>query len=125
MYVRDLMSPGVVSVTPAQTLAAARDVLRQNRIHHLLVLQGGRLVGILSYRDLIGKDDTTPVGDAMSRDVVTVEPWETLRSAAGKMLGRTHGCLPVIDRGEVTGIITSSDLLRAVAHHATPAQARA
>jgi CBS domain-containing protein len=56
---------------------------------------------------------------------VTVEPWETLRSAAGKMLGRTHGCLPVIDRGEVTGIITSSDLLRAVSHHATPAQARA
>jgi predicted transcriptional regulator len=125
MYVKDLMSPGVVSVGSADTLATARDRLQANRIHHLLVLKTGRLVGILSYRDLIGKDDTLTVGEVMSRDVVTVEPWETLRSAAGKMLGRSHGCLPVIDRGEVTGILTSSDLMRAVAAQARTAAATA
>lgn len=114
MYVRDLMTPGVVWVSPADSLATARQRLRENRIHHLLVLQAGRLVGLLSYRDLIGKDDKATIGDVMSRDVVTVEPWDSLRNAAAKMLGRTHGCLPVIERGEVTGIITSTDLLRAV-----------
>ena len=114
MYVRDLMTPGVVWVTPADTLAIARQRLRENRIHHLLVLQNGRLTGLLSYRDLIGRDDRQPIAEVMSRDVVTVEPWDTLRSAAAKMIGRTHGCLPVVERGEVTGVITSTDLLRAV-----------
>lgn len=114
MYVRDLMTPGVVWVTPSDTLATARQRLRENRIHHLLVLQGGRLTGLLSYRDLIGKEDTVTIAEVMSRDFVTVEPWDTLRNAAAKMLGRTHGCLPVMEKGEVTGIITSTDLMRAV-----------
>ena len=114
MYVRDLMTPGAVWVTPSDTLGIARQRLRENRIHHLLVLQGGRLVGLLSYRDLIGKGDAQPISEVMSRDVVTVEPWENVRSAAAKMLGRTHGCLPVVERGEVTGIITSTDLMRGV-----------
>ena len=126
MQVRDLMSPGVVWVSPGDSLATARERLQQNRIHHLLVLHAGRLSGILSYRDLIGKDDTIAVGEAMSHDIVTVEPWDSARSAAAKMLGRSHGCLPVIDRGEVVGIVTSTDLMRAVSNavaHAAPATA--
>ena len=114
MYVRDLMTPRVITMTPADTLATAREQLRKFRIHHLIVVQNGRVVGLLSYRDLIGKDDTRTVGEAMTNDVVTVEPWDTARTAAAKMIGRTHGCLPVMERGEVTGIITSTDLLRGV-----------
>ncbi len=123
MYVRELMTPRVVTVEPADTLAVARRQLRENRIHHLIVMSGGEVVGILAYRDLIGKADEERVADLMSRDVVTVEPWDTVRNAATMMLGRTHGCLPVIERGKVTGIITTTDLLRAVSSPAKLAHA--
>ena len=114
MYVRDLMTPKVISVQPSDTLADARRELRDHRIHHLLVMDANRVVGLLSYRDLIGKNEEQQVDAVMSRDVCTVEPWDTLKAAAEMMLGRTHGCLPVIESGRVTGIITTTDLLRAV-----------
>lgn len=114
MFVRDLMTPRVVSVTPSDTLGTARLRLRENRIHHLLVMQGSDVVGVLTYRDMMGKDDARRVGDTMLREIVTVTPWETARNAASKMLGRTQGCLPVVEGDRVTGIITTTDLLRAV-----------
>lgn len=117
MYVRELMTAGVISVAPRDTLGAARRILREHRIHHLIVLDRGVLAGILSYRDLTGRGDERLVEEVMSRDLVTVEPWATVRNAASLMIGRTTGCLPVVDRGEVTGIITTTDLLRAVAAH--------
>ena len=110
------MTARVVSVSPHDNLATARERLRVNRIHHLLVMEDGSVVGLLSYRDLIGKDDKLPVEQVMARDVVTIEPWDSVRNAAAKMIGRTHGCLPVVAHGEVTGIITTTDLLRAVSH---------
>lgn len=115
------MTTGAISVGPLDTLAAAREILRVNRIHHLLVMQDQSVVGILSYRDLIGKDDKTRVDAVMARDVVSVAPWDTVRTAASKMLGRSHGCLPVLEAGEVTGIITTTDLLRGVSHDAPKA----
>ena len=114
MYVKELMTPQVVAVRPTDSLAAARELLREKRIHHLLVLENGRVVGLLSYRDLIGKSDAQSVSDVMSRDVVTVASWDTARNAAAKMIGRTHGCLPVVDGDTVAGILTSTDLLHAV-----------
>lgn len=114
MYVRELMTPKVIAVAPTDTLAVARRLLRENRIHHLLVMAKDEVVGLLSYRDLIGRGEGEPVTAVMSRDVVSVEPWATVRSAAALMLGRTHGCLPVMESGRVTGIITTTDLLRAV-----------
>ena len=117
MYVRDLMTPRVITVEPTDTLAIARRELRENRIHHLVVMEKKRVVGLLSYRDLIGRGETEPVSSVMSRDVLTVEPWATLRNAASMMLGRTHGCLPVMESGQCTGIITTTDLLRAVMAH--------
>lgn len=114
MYVRDLMTPGVISVTPNDTLGVARQRLRENRIHHLIVLDREKVVGLISFRDLIGNNDTDLVSKVMSRDIATVEPWETVRSAATRMIGRTHGCLPVMESGSIRGIITTTDLLRAV-----------
>jgi CBS domain-containing protein len=114
MYVRELMTPRVVAVNPGDTLTIARTKLRENRIHHLLVMDKNAVVGMLSYRDLIGREEGERVAEVMSRDVQTVESWATVRNAAAMMLGRTHGCLAVMERGQVTGIITTTDLLRAV-----------
>lgn len=117
MYVKDLMTSGVVLVTPSDSLAIAREKLRVHQIHHLIVAERGTVTGIVSYRDLIGKDDMELVADVMTTDVVTVEPWETVRVAATKMIGRAHGCLPVIEGGRVAGIVTSTDLIHAVSMH--------
>ena len=123
-YVREVMTPHVISVDPGETLAEARELLRTHRIHHLIVLDRKRIAGVLSYRDMIGRDDMLTVGEVMSRDVVTVVPTDTLRIAVSRLLGRTHGCAAVVEAGEVTGVLTTTDLLRAVT--AQPAaQARA
>jgi CBS domain-containing protein len=121
MYVRDLMTRRIISVQPSDTLATARRALRDNRIHHLLVIDRGRVVGVLSYREMAGREDTDWVAEVMSRDVQSVAPTDTLKNAASMMLGRKHGCLPVMESGKVTGIITTTDLLRAVTAHPQPA----
>lgn len=114
MHVRELMSARVISVSPTDSLATAREQLRTHRIHHLLVLDRKRIVGVLSYRDLIGKADGLNVGEVMSRDVVTVVPTDTIRNAAARLLGRSHGCAAVVESGEVTGVLTTTDLLHAI-----------
>lgn len=113
-YVRDLMSVGVVTVSPDASLADARAALRAHRIHHLIVIDGKRIVGVISYRDLIGKGDALAVREVMSRDVVTVVPTDTVRSAAARLLGRTHGCVAVLEHDELAGVLTTTDLLRAI-----------
>ena len=63
----------------------------------------------------------------MTRDAVTIEPQATLRRAAGTMRGRAVGCLPVVDHGKLVGIVTTSDLLDALARgeiHAAPPEER-
>ena len=114
MYVKELMTPRVISVRPSDTLGTARQSLRENRIHHLLVLDRDTIVGVVSYRDLIGRNDTQTVAEVMSRDVATVTPWDTVRNAAQRLLGLTHGCLAVMDRDQIAGVVTTTDLLRAV-----------
>lgn len=114
MYVKDLMTPNVITVRPSDTLATAQKILRQYGIHHLLVVDGGEVAGVLSHRDLFGRKESELVSEAMSRDIVTVTPDDTARSAASRMLGRTHGCVAVLDGRRIAGIVTSNDLLRAV-----------
>ena len=123
IYVRDVMSRGAISVKPADSLADAREQLRAHRIHHLLVLDGNRVVGVVSYRDLIGKTDGLTVGAVMSRDVVMVGPTDNVRVAAAQLLGRTHGCAAVVEGDVVVGILTTTDLVRAVSHTAEPVMA--
>jgi CBS domain-containing protein len=117
-YVKDLMSVGAVTVSPAASLDEARTKLQAHRIHHLIVVDGRQIVGVVSYRDLVGRDNELAVRQVMSRDVVTVVPTDTLRSVASRLLGRTHGCAAVLERDELAGVLTTTDLLRAISAHA-------
>lgn len=114
MYVKDLMTPNAISAAPDDSIHDAREKLRRHRIHHLLVVEDNRILGVLSYRDLIGRRDADSVRNAMSRDVVVARPHETLREVAARLLGRTHGCAAVVEAGALVGVITTTDLLRAV-----------
>lgn len=115
MRIQDVMTSDVVSISPDAAIRDARETLRLNDIHHLVVLQRGEVVGVVSDRDLADQTDDVCVADVMTRGVATISRRATLRQAAGKLEGRTIGCLPVIDRGKLSGIVTTSDLLRALA----------
>ncbi len=126
LLVRDSMSREVVAVSPETTAAQALALCRERRIRHLPVLDGGRLVGVVSDRDL--RSATPVLGDperaaalervraveVMTREPVTAHPDDPVESAANAMRERWIGCLPVLDDDELVGIITSSDVMEAL-----------
>jgi acetoin utilization protein AcuB len=127
MRIQDVMSKNVVSVPRETDVAMARERLRQEEIDHLVVLDGKRVAGVVAGRDILRATDDRPLSEVMSRDVATIEPGATLRRAAGIMRGRNVGCLPVVDEGRLVGIVTTSDLLTALAKgetHTTPPRDR-
>jgi CBS domain-containing protein len=126
MRIQDVMTSDIVTIAPQATIAQAREKLRAGRMHHLIVLEDKRILGVISDRDLANRNPETLVAEVMTRDVAVISPRATLRQAAGRMEGRRIGCLPVIDRGRLTGIVTSTDLLRALAkgEHPSPSPER-
>jgi CBS domain-containing protein len=96
-------------------LVEAANVMRGHRYHHLIVKEGGRVVGVLSDSDIARSSTSRPtdvrVGDVMSPSVATIDQNETVRRAANLMRGRNVGCLAVMDDGRLCGVVTISDLL--------------
>ena len=106
------MTRSVITIDSRASVLDARELLRSHRIHHLVVLDRGRVVGVVSFRSLVGKKDESRIFDAMSRDFSIATPQTTLKDAASMMIGRSSGCLPVLQEGRIAGIITTSDLLK-------------
>lgn len=116
MRVSELMTTEVRTVNPTMSAREAWELMRRERIHHLLVGSTRRVVGVLSDRDAGGPRgalvrERSTVGDLMTPDPVSVDVNATVRRAANLMRGRTIGCLPVVDRERTVGIVTISDLL--------------
>jgi acetoin utilization protein AcuB len=119
ILLREIMSPRPVTVAPETPLSEARRLLAQHGIRRLPVMSGRRLVGIVSDRDLRSASahpEQTAVAEIMTREVVTVSPRTRVDEAARLMLAGRFGGLPVTDGGELTGIVTETDLLRALVH---------
>jgi len=116
MRVVEVMSTDVKTVRADTTAADAWEIMREQNIHHLVVMDGSTLVGVLSDRDVGGKRGAgvraqSRVADLMTTATVTVEPQATIRKVANLMRGRTIGCVPVVEGGRLKGIVTASDLL--------------
>ena len=119
MRVQELMTRNVKTIAPTAAAEDAWNAMRFNRIHHLVVTDGRRAVGVLSDRDAGGPRGASVransvVEDLMTTPVVTVEPTMTVRQAANMLRGRSIGCLVVVESGRVLGIVTVSDLLELV-----------
>ena len=119
MRVQDVMTEGVKTIAPAAAAEDAWNAMRLNRIHHLVVTKGERVVGVLSDRDAGGRRGASvransTVADLMTAPAVTVDPTMTVRQAANVMRGRSIGCLVVVESGHAIGIVTVSDLLQLV-----------
>ena len=126
LLVRDSMVRDVVTVSPGTTAAEALGLCRERRIRHLPVMEGGKMVGLISDRDLrlatpaLGDANRAAalekirVGDEMSREVTTADPEDPIEQAAMVMHEKKIGCLPVIEGDELVGILTSSDVMAAL-----------
>jgi acetoin utilization protein AcuB len=110
MRVGEAMTRRVETVSANENARAALQRMRTMRIRHLVVMQGEKLAGVVSDRDVGFTNDRT-VGDVMTVHVVAAAPETTLRQAANLLRGRSIGCLPVIDDGKLVGILTITDLL--------------
>ena len=124
LRVRDAMTRDVVTVGPEESAARAWGLCRESNIRHLPVVEGRRLVGVVSDRDL--RDLSPPrdtadqentlgwvqIRDMMSTGVITAHPLDTIEHAAKVIYENRFNCLPVVADDEIVGIITSSDLVR-------------
>ncbi len=104
-----------------QKLATAQALMRAARLRHLPVLDGGKLVGILSQRDIYfvetirGADPTEDtVEDAMTQETYQVAPSARLRAVVGAMARKKLGSAVVVDAGKVVGVFTTTDALVAL-----------
>jgi acetoin utilization protein AcuB len=136
------MSASPLTITPGDSVQAARTLMQQRQIRHLPVLEDGRLVGMVTDRDirLVLPSPATSlavqelnyllarltVGEMMTRFVVTTTPQSPVTEAAGRMLRHRIGALPVVEGRRVVGILTRSDILRAFRrlHAELPAMAQ-
>jgi acetoin utilization protein AcuB len=116
MLVASRMSKNPVTASPRDTLAEADAKMHSGNFRHLPVADKGKLVGMLSDHDVRphqGDLKDTRVTGAMTDDPITVTPETTMEEAAEIMLERKIGGLPVVDKEQLVGIITTTDLLGA------------
>ena len=119
-----IMSTNLITVPPSATLAEARTLMHDNRIHHIPVLDGDQLIGLISLTNVLAATDSflrddgtrihaTEIGitDAMVTDVATVDVNASLRHAALFLEKHKIGCLPVLDDDALVGIITDTDFV--------------
>ena len=129
LLVRDWMTGNLVTLSPKASVAEALTLCRERRIRHIPIVEEGRLIGIVSDRDL---RDASPalgdaerastlqeirVGDVMTREVSTTVPEEFIENVAQEMYELKIGSLPVVaeeDEEKLLGIVTSSDVIRAL-----------
>lgn len=109
MTTRNLLTVwGHVSVLEALGRAAERDV------HHVLIVEQKRLVGVTCVCDLRGRSGNQPVREVIERPPVVVWPQSTLKEAAQRFVDKGVSCFPVCDGAELVGVVTRSDLRRSL-----------
>jgi CBS domain-containing protein len=129
--VRDIMPRKLVTISAGDTLATVEDIMTLGRVRHMPVVHAGRLVGVVSERDLLraslsslsdfGSDErraflhVVEIKRVMSAPPIVIGPEATVEEAARVMAERKIGCLPVVEDEELIGLITETDLLRCFA----------
>jgi len=117
MLLRELMTSPVLTVTPGQTASDALASMRDENVRHAVVVLGSTIVGVVSDRDLGGAWGGRArlhqsVADRMSGDPIVARPSMRVERAIRLVRERHIGCLPVVSKGKLVGIVTRSDLLR-------------
>jgi CBS domain-containing protein len=120
-----IMSTDLVTLRPESTVAEARGLMQRNRIHHLPVVEGeDNLVGLVTLTNVLAATDSflrdpdnrihatdLQVKDIMVTDIATIDEHASLRQAAMFIEKHQIGCLPIVTKGRLRGIITDTDFV--------------
>ena len=127
--IKNIMSPNVISVNLTQKISEIRQLMADEEIHHVPIVSGRKLVGMISSADMMRMSVSSAYGadqraidamldheftieKAMRTDVVTLKESETVRDAARELRSSTFHSLPIVDdEGNLVGIVTSADLI--------------
>ena len=125
--VSEIMMGSPVTLGPDDTLDLANDIISLGRIRHIPILDHGKLVGLISERDLIGAAANRIFGlnqesrsallkselikNIMKKRVVTVTPDTPIKDAAAIMADKKIGCVPVVSDGALVGLVTTTNVL--------------
>jgi CBS domain-containing protein len=128
--VRDIMTGSPVTLQKDDKLSLAEEVMTGGRIRHVPILDGERLVGVLSQADLFHSAfkalhfrpseqrrfvNALKIEDVMSKHVVSVPTDTSIRAAARLMMEKKLGCLPIVEGDRLVGLVTKGDMLRCLA----------
>ncbi|HRI32679.1 MAG TPA: CBS domain-containing protein [Saprospiraceae bacterium] len=116
--VASIMTRELITVNQDDSLQKVKDILINNRIHHVPVVDGKKLVGLVTTYDLFKlnvehKDyPNTRVGNVMTKRIATIESNFHIGTAAEVFMEHLFHAIPVVDNGELVGIVTSFDILK-------------
>ncbi len=133
LNVKDIMSTKVITLDEKDSLRSARSVMKMARIRHLpIVGDDNRFCGLITHRDILsatvsklaGIDEETqneidtgiPIHEIMRKDTRTIQADADLLEAARILLSNKYGCLPVLEKDRLVGIITESDFITLTIH---------
>jgi len=113
-----IMTRNVITAGPNDKLSVAHNIFMNNRVHHLPIVDGRRLVGILTTYDMFkfqgknGSHGDVYVKDVMTTHLATLEPDDKVGSAAELFLENRFHAVPIVKDGDLHGIVTSFDVLK-------------
>lgn len=126
--VRDIMPRKMVTISESDRLSTVEDIMTLGHVRHMPVVHAGKLVGVVSERDLLraslsnlnefGNEErraflqVVEIGRVMSTPPVVTALDTSVEDAARVMAERKIGCLPVVDGDRLLGLITETDVLR-------------
>ena len=132
--VRDIMETKLVTIAANERLSTVDDIMTLGRVRHIPVVQAGRLVGVVSQRDLLRASlsalsqhrdaerraflSVVEIARVMSAPPIVIAPSATIEQAAAVMASKRIGCLPVLENDELVGMVTETDILSWVARDA-------
>ncbi len=117
-FVKSIMKENVISIDSSLTIADAAKLMEDANIGCIVVMENNKPVGMLTERDFVRKiiarqkPMSTPIKDAMSSPLIVIDPDETVWELAELMKQKSIHKVPVVDKGKLVGIVTTTDLTR-------------
>jgi len=131
LRVRDIMGKSLVTISVSERLSTVEDIMTLGQVRHMPVVRGGKLVGVVSQRDLIRASlsvlsehrgaerraflHVVEIARVMSAPPIVIGPDATVEEAALVMAEKKIGCLPVVENDHLLGMVTETDVLRCLA----------